>query len=288
MSRPARAPQDPRTPTLSVALITWNEEARLPTALASVRHLADEIVVVDSGSTDGTEAVARAWADRFEVREWDGFGHQKARAMGLATGDWVLSLDADEAISDELADEIRRVLRDPGSTVGYWMHLKTWMLGRWFGTRGWWREWKLRLARRDCLRVVNPQVHERLEVDGPTERLSGPLLHYHDRGLAHELDRIDRYSTLAAEQLLDRGEASPGPWTAVGRAFTYGLQRYLVQGSFLYGGAGAADAGLRALYGFLKYAKAWDRVRDRRDLSGAPDPSRAPAPGSPAAPRGKS
>lgn len=247
--------------TLSVTVITWNEEERLGRTLASVRDLADEIVVVDSGSTDGTEAVARGWADRFVVREWEGFGFQKARALELAEGDWVLLLDADEVVSPSLAGDIDGALRAPGHNAGYWIHLQTWMLGRWFGTRGWWREWKLRLARRDRMRMVNPLVHERVEVDGPTDRLEGPLLHYHDRGLAHELHRIDRYSTLAAEQLLDRRGRPPGPWTALARAWTYGLQRYVVQNSFLHGGAGVVDASLRALYGFMKYAKAWERGR---------------------------
>lgn len=252
--------------TLSVILITWNEEERLARTLDSVAW-ADEIVVVDSESTDGTASVARRYTDRFFVRPWEGFGRQKQRALELARGDWVLSIDADEVVSAELAGAIERVLAEPGEEVGYWIHFHTWMLGRWFGSRGWWREWKLRLSRRDRTRFENPLVHERIEVDGPTGRLPGPLLHYHDRGLHHELDRINRYSTLAARQLHREGRGGGGVLAPLLRALTYTGQRYFLQGGFLYGRAGVVDACLRGTYGFLKYAKHWDL--GRRERSGA-------------------
>ncbi len=251
-------------PRLSVILITLNEEKHLPRTLESVAW-ADEIVVVDSGSTDRTEAVARRYTDHFYVREWDGYGKQKERALSLASGEWVLSIDADEVVSLELRREIEEVLRAPDGDAGYEMRLHTWMMGRWLGTRGWYAEWKLRLFRRDLGGFAHSLVHERVEVDGAVGRLTGILRHYHDRGIRYEVDRMNRYSSLAARQLSKRGVTTRGIGAALLRGCTYFIQAYFVKGLVVYGRAGLTQSLLRGYYGFLKYAKLWEIGRSGPD-----------------------
>jgi len=220
-------------------------------------------VVVDSGSTDRTEEVARRFTDRFFRREWDGYGKQKQNALDRATGEWVLSIDADEVVTPELRASIEQALRDPGEWVGFRMELHTWFLDRWFGGRGWRRQWKMRLFRRGGARFSENRVHEGVVVDGPIGRLSGVLLHYHYRDMAHEVQKVNFYSTLAAQQLRAAGKRS-GPAAPVFRGAAHFGKTYLLQGGFLYGRAGFVEAALNGLYGFLKYAKLWDAPR--RDL----------------------
>jgi glycosyltransferase involved in cell wall biosynthesis len=277
MDSPGSGPSEGSEPSdgrarasLSVIVITRDEEERLGRTLESVAW-ADEIVVVDSGSTDETEAVARRYTDRFYVEPWEGFGRQKQRALERARGDWILSVDADEVVSPELRRSIEAVLRDPPGPriVGYRVRLHTRLFGRWFGTRGWDAEWKKRLFRRDRARFADTLVHEGIRLDGELGRLDGVLLHYHDRGMAYELQRIARYSELGARELHERGARS-GPVAAVLRGAIHFLKRYVVQGAFLYGRAGFADASLKGVYGYLKYAKLWDLGRRAREPEDPP------------------
>lgn len=245
------------TPGLSVILITWNEEARLARTLDSVTW-ADEVVIVDRGSTDGTEAVARRYTDRFYVREWPGYGEQKQRALELATGDWVLSLDADEVVAPALREGIQGVLAAPGDVVAYDLQRWTWYLGHWFGSRGWHREWQCRLFRRDRARFRPVAIHEGVEVDGPTARLrAGPLLHYSYRDIGHHLEKMRLYTGLAATQRRNRGRRD-NPLSAAGHGVAGFLREYIVQGGFLYGGAGLVAAWMGGTYAFLKHARAWE------------------------------
>lgn len=182
-------------PSISAILITRNEEERLGRALESVRW-ADEIVIVDGGSTDGTEAVARRYTDRFVVRcDWAGFGRQKQRALDLATSDWVLSIDADEEVTPELRAAIETAVARPGEPVGFQVVRYSYYLQHWFGRSGWRRDWILRLARRDGARFNDSVVHERARVDGPIGRLDGALLHYTHMDIDHQVRKFNRYST---------------------------------------------------------------------------------------------
>ncbi|MEX2529272.1 MAG: glycosyltransferase family 2 protein [Gemmatimonadota bacterium] len=260
--------------TLSVIMITLDEEKGVGRVLESVAW-ADQIVVVDSGSTDGTEEIVRRYTDHFHVAEWEGFGIQKQRALDRATGDWVLAIDADEEVSPELRRSIERVLAgggDPPGAAGYRVRMATWMHGAWLGTRGWYAEWKLRLFRREGARFVDRLVHEHVKLDGPVGRLDGPLLHLHDRGLSHELVRIDRYSTLGARDLYARGRGGGLRDSPFLRGGIHFLQRYFVHNGFLYGRAGLMEAALRGIYGFLKYAKLQELRREEagRHLPGLP------------------
>lgn len=272
-SAPA-SPRAGRRPALSVIVITLDEEENLGRALESVRW-ADEIVVVDSESTDGTERVARRYTDRFVVRPWKGQGRQKQRALELARGEWVLSLDADEEVTPELRRSIEAAVRDPGGRAGFEVGVHSYYLGHWFGRRGWRREdWKLRLFRRDRGRFSDHVIHEHARVDGPVGRLDGPLLHYPYRDMHDHIARMNRYTTHIARERHRRGERRGvvSPFLRGGAEF---LSNYLLRGGFLDGRSGLMGAGFAGMYTFLKHAKIWELGLP---ASGADPPSPAPSP----------
>ena len=176
--------------SLSVVIVTFNEEANLARTLASVAW-ADDIVVVDSGSTDRTREVAESFHARFFVEPWKGFAAQKNSALAKATGDWILSLDADEEVEPALADEIRAVLAANPSVAGFRIPRKNFFLGRWMKHGGFYPDPKLRLFRRGAGKFEDRMVHEDIRLDGTTARLQHHLLHHclsHARRLprAHE------------------------------------------------------------------------------------------------------
>lgn len=249
-------------PLLSVAIVTLNEADNLPRVLASVAW-ADEIVVVDSGSTDATRNIARSHGAVVETAPWPGDGPQKARALGTCRGRWVLLLDADEEVTPELAAEIRRTLRGEPGFVGYEIEMRTWHLGTWFGTRGWHRERHLRLARRDRARMTEAVVHGRLEVDGRVGRLRGRLLHYTYRDVSHHMAKMATYTDLKARQMYERGRRSTAAG-AVGHGLWRFLSGYLFQGGFLYGWPGLAADLLGAHGTLLSYLKLAELVAERR------------------------
>jgi glycosyltransferase involved in cell wall biosynthesis len=250
--------ESPR-PRLSVVVITRDEESQIGRALESVRW-ADEIVVVDSGSTDRTEEVALRFTDRFEYREWGGFGRQKQHALDLATGEWVLSIDADEEVTPALRRAIEAAIAAPDGAAGFRLQRHTSFFGAWFGARGWRREWRLRLFLRDRARFSDSEIHERVLLDGRVRRLDGALLHYHFRDLAHQVAKLNQYSTAGARQRFDRGRRG-GALQPVLRGASYFVKQYVLHGGFLYGRAGFLDAGMGAVYGFLTYAKLWELTR---------------------------
>lgn len=212
---------DPRLP-LSVSLITLNEEANLPRCLDSVRNLAAEIVVVDSGSTDRTAEIARAAGAVFISQPWQGFGKQKNLSLERCTQPWVLCLDADEAVSPELATSIRRALRGKPAANGFQINRRTFFLGDWIW-HAWYPEWRLRLVRRDTARWVGADPHPSLELTGDAEKLSGDLLHYSYANLREYFERTVRYARTSADNLERRGERCRwyhlvfSPWFALGK-----------------------------------------------------------------------
>ena len=183
-------------PRLSVILITRNEAANIAGCLASV-EFAEEWVVVDAGSTDATAEIARAHGARVVVTDdWPGFGVQKGRALALANGRWVLSIDADERVTPELAAEIQRVLAaDAADPSAYELSRLSNFCGQWMRHGDWYPDRVLRLFRRGAGRFTEDQVHERLEVAGRVGRLRGELLHDSMPTLHGALDKLNRYST---------------------------------------------------------------------------------------------
>jgi glycosyltransferase involved in cell wall biosynthesis len=267
VSSPARAPR------LSAFLIVHDEERYLPGCLDSLRGLADEIVVLDDGSSDRTVEIARAAGARVEHREFDDFGHQKQAALALARGEWVLSIDADERVTPELAEEIRRVLADPAAADGYWIRREILYLGARLRHGGAGSDWVLRLARRGRTRFALLPVHEHLLVDGPTRRLRGTMDHLKYRTLDEHIRTMNRYTTVIAERKRERGGRFQ-PWHLL-RIHWELFVRLVVKLGILDGRAGIVWAGMAAFYGFLKYAKMWPGVLDAREREGESRPGRA-------------
>lgn len=261
-------------PRLSVIVITKNEASRLRRCLASV-PFADELVVVDSGSTDGTQAIARELGARLiETPDWPGFGPQKSRALAAASGDWVLSLDADEWLSDELAAQIRQVIEAQppagAAPVGWGMNRLSSFCGQWMRHGGWYPDRVERLFRRGSARFSDDRVHERLRIDGPVGHLRGDLLHESMPTLANSLDKLNRYSSGRALDLRLRGRRG-GLGRAIGHGFWAFVRTYLLRRGFLDGRLGFVLAVHNAEASYYRYLKMW------LDAAGPAGPADPPA-----------
>lgn len=238
---------------LTVTLITRDEESDMPRALASVAGIADEIVVVDSGSRDRTCDVARAAGAKVVTRDWTDYSDQKNFAASLAAHDWILNLDADEEPDPRLRTSLAQWKDTQPEAVAYWMRRKACYLGRWILHSGWYPDPKLRLYRKDKARFVGT-VHESLTVEGPTAWLEGELLHYTMNTLEDHLRKTRRYSALSARQLAQSGRRGwllyflfAPPWEF--------FRRFLLQQGFLDGTRGILIAAVSTYYVFLKYWK---------------------------------
>jgi len=261
MTAPPRA-------TLAACIIAFNEEDRIGGCLDSVAW-ADEIIVVDSGSTDRTAAIAREKGARVIVRDWPGYVAQKNFALGQAAADWALSVDADERVTAELAAAIRGLLAAPGEGVaGASVPRRTWYLDRWIRHGGWYPDRRVRLVRRGRGRWEGGHVHECLVAEGAVRALEGDLLHLTYRGLADQLRTIDRYTTEAARGLAERGARGALGGMIVNPPLKF-LKMYLLKAGFLDGLPGFISAVMGGYYVFLKYAKLWELRRRERDATGA-------------------
>jgi glycosyltransferase involved in cell wall biosynthesis len=238
---------------LTVTVITYNEASHIADALASVAW-ADEIIVVDSHSTDGTASIAKGRATRVEVRDWPGYSAQKNYAADLASNDWVLSLDADERVSPALADEIRTLMSAGPAASGYRVPRVSWYLGRWVRSTDWYPDYQLRLYDRRAGRWNGRRVHESVRVSGPTGQLRHELLHYPYRDISDHLETMDRYTTLAAEQWAEEGRRASAWQALVYPRLTF-LRNYILKGGFRDGKTGLVISLLNSEYVFLKYAK---------------------------------
>jgi glycosyltransferase involved in cell wall biosynthesis len=246
-------------PRLSVVIVTRNEEARLRPGLESVAW-ADEIVVVDAGSEDKTTAIAREFTDRVVVRPWPGYAAQKNAGLDLATGDWALSLDADEVVSPELRAEIAGILASDGPADGYAVPRRNIFWGRWVRHGGLYPDWQVRLFRRGRGRFVERAVHESVRVEGRVTRLAGHLEHRSYADVSDFLARADRYSTLAAEEAVARGRRA-GVADLVLRPLGRFLGMYVVGRGFLDGWRGFLLSALYAYYVLIRSAKIWEKTR---------------------------
>ena len=246
---------------LSVTVVAKNEAADLGAALASVAW-ADEIVVVDSHSTDETVAIARQYTDRVVVHDWLGHIEQKNYAASLASHDWILSLDADERVTPELADEIRSTLAaDPGHAA-FRIPRVTWHLGRWVRSTDWYPDFQDRLYDRRQARWTGRYVHEALTRNGSSGQLRGEIQHYAYRDIADHLETIDRYTTLAARQMHEDGRRA-GFLELAGHPPLAFLRNYIARGGIRDGVPGFIISSMNAYYVFLKFAKLWEMDRTR-------------------------
>ena len=244
-------------PRLSVVVITLNEEDRIRECLASVSW-ADELIVVDAGSEDKTVTLAREFTDHVVLRAWDGFAAQKNFGIEQATGDWILSLDADEQVEPALRDEIRAVVAAPDACAGYRIARRNIMWERWIRHGRLYPDWQLRLFRRGRGRFVDRAVHESVQVDGEVGRLRAALLHRSYRDVSDFLRRADRYATLAADDWTRRGRAFHASSLVTAPLGRF-LSMYVVHRGFLDGWRGFLLAVLYAYYVFIRSAKIWER-----------------------------
>ena len=244
-------------PLLSVIVIVHNEEAHLDACLASVREIADEIIVLNDGSTNASVAIATRHGARVGVRPFDDFGRQKQAALDLATGSWVLSIDANERVTPALAREIAQIVRREDAAEGYWIRRTMVYLGQRLRFGGAGSEWILRLARRGRTRFAPLPVHEHLIIEGRTDRLSGALDHIKYRSLREHIDTINRYTELAAAR--KREAARHFSIAHVLRIPWELFSRLVLRMGILDGRAGVIHATMAAFYAFVQYAKLWRR-----------------------------
>jgi glycosyltransferase involved in cell wall biosynthesis len=242
-------------PTLSVILITRNEEVNLRDCLASLGGLAQQIVVVDTASTDGTIGIAREFgATIAQPADWPGFGPQKNRALDLATGDWVLSLDADERLTPELRAEITAVLANPENEHCFAIPRLSWYCGRFIRHSGWNPDFVDRLFRRGTARFSDDLVHERLIPSGSVKKLKNHMLHYSFMNYSQVLQKIDRYSSASAEQAFAKGKRS-SPLAAIGHGAWSFFRTYFIRLGFLDGPQGFSLALANAQGSYYRYMK---------------------------------
>ena len=245
--------------SLSVVIITLNEAANLPRTLASVSGLG-EIVVVDSGSTDGTVEIAEQAGARVFSEPWKGFGAQKNSAIAKATGEWILSLDADEEVSAELAQEIAALLAGEPELAAYRIPRLNHFLGSPLRHGGYWPDEKLRLFRRGSATFEERPVHETMRSDGPVGTLKGHLIHHCYPTIEDYVEHMNRYSTIGAQALVAAGKARPGwawlVWNAVLNPVATFVYNYFFRLGFLDGRAGLLQHLNHSMYVHWKYAKA--------------------------------
>ncbi|BBJ00628.1 glycosyl transferase family 2 [Ferrigenium kumadai] len=243
---------------LSVILITKNEAANIRACLDSVAW-ADEIIVVDSGSTDGTTAIARDFTQHVYEHDWPGFGPQKNRALDYATGEWVLSLDADERVTPELRAEITAVLASPRAE-GYRIPRLSSFCGRFMHHSGWRPDYVLRLFRRDKGRFSDALVHEAVQVHGRVEDLKHDLLHFSYRDFDDVLAKLNGYSSAGSEMLQRRGKRG-GLASALFHGLWAFIRTYFLRAGFLDGREGFMVAIMNAENSYYRYIKLWLKQR---------------------------
>jgi glycosyltransferase involved in cell wall biosynthesis len=246
-------------PKLSVTIITLNEAEHIGAAIGSVAW-ADEVIVVDSRSTDGTPDIARAKGARVVVRDWPGYVEQKNFAASIASNDWILSLDADERISPQLADEIRRLLDQGPDRAAYRAPRVTFHLGRWIRTTDFYPDYQARLYDRTRARWQGRYVHESVTADGPVGYLRADIEHYSFRDLRDQVDRLNHYTTLSARQMHENGRRS-GPWHVLVQPPAAFLRNYVLRRGFLDGTPGLLISLVNSYGVFLKFAKLWELER---------------------------
>jgi glycosyltransferase involved in cell wall biosynthesis len=287
---------------LSVVIITYNEEENIQRTLESVQSLVEggrgEIIVVDSGSTDRTVEIARSFKAKIFVEPWKGFAAQKNSAIEKASGDWILSLDADEALDADLQKTLAELLealvlyeklrgeganpvmvgdaraeiekyvdgKGAGELLGLWVKRKNFFLGRWIKHGGYWPDPKLRLFKKGSGAFEDRAVHEDLKVTGRTATIKrGALLHYAYPTLAAYIEHMNRYSSLGAEMAVAKGRRGFSPFDIILRPLWTILYNYWLRLGFLEGREGILLHYFHAMYVSLKYAKVWELTRKRRN-----------------------
>ncbi len=241
---------------ITVTMITLNEEEKIARAIKSVEW-ASEIIVVDSGSTDKTREIAEALGAKVLIHAWEGYGQQKNFAQDQAAYDWVLNLDADETVSGELTQEIRKILNESAmhqpEAMGYLIPRKTFYLGRWIQYGGWYPNYLVRLAHRRHARWTEPNVHEELQVQGTLHKIEAPLLHDAFSSIEDQILTNLRFSRLGSEDLRRKGKR-PSILRLILKPIGKFFETFLLKRGFLDGLPGFIISVNAAHSMFLKYA----------------------------------
>jgi glycosyltransferase involved in cell wall biosynthesis len=249
---------------ISATIITFNEEANIRDACQSLTW-ADEIVVVDSGSTDKTREIAEDCGARVITRDWPGFAAQKQFATQQTRNDWIFSLDADERVSNELKSSIAKLSEDTEEKLadGYRIPRRSYYQGRWIKGGGWYPDWQLRLFRKSRGHWEPRHIHESVKLDpgARVEKLSGDILHYSVRDSAHHHRMIgERYAPLAAQQMFAEGRHT-SPLNIAAAAPAAFVRSYILKGGFRDGVAGLTIASFAAHHAFLKHIMLWEKQK---------------------------
>ena len=245
------------TPKLSITIITFNEEKNIRDCLESIKW-ADEIIVVDSFSTDRTVEICKKYTQKVIQRKWSGFLKQKKFAQEQATGEWILNLDADERLSPEAATEIKKeIINSTPDVNGFVFHRQSYYLGRWIKHGGWYPDAKLRLIRKDSGSWHGESLHEKLVCNGKVKYLKGKILHYVYRDISHQLETVDSFSRISADIWLKKGKRFKLLLLLTKPSISF-LTTYIWKGGILDGMPGLIISVITSYYVFLKYAKLWE------------------------------
>jgi glycosyltransferase involved in cell wall biosynthesis len=247
---------------LSVVIITFNEEGNLARCLNSVSW-AEEIVIVDSFSQDRTKEVASDFTDKIYDKQWPGFGPAKQFAVEKTSNEWVLSVDADEEVSLELKEQIRRALNSDSEVDGYYLCRQSYFLGKWIRHGGWYPDYVLRLFRKNKAEFTDSKVHEKLTLKGKSAYLNGTLFHYTDPDLESYLAKMNRYTSLSAEELYTEDRRS-NLMDILFRPVAIFFKMYILKLGFLDGIQGFLLATYSSIHVLTKYTKLWHLGRVKR------------------------
>lgn len=244
---------------ISVITITYNEERNITDCLESVKW-ADEVIIVDAHSSDHTREIAQRYTNKIYQTKWVGYSEAKSFALNYVINDWVLWIDADERVTPELAREIQTLLKFPNTFAGYEVGRKAYFLGRWIQYCGWYPGYVVRLFKRGGAQFTSSKVHEKINLNGPIGRLKNDLIHLTDDTLYHYFNKFNRYTTLAAQELLQAGKKFSLYDILIRPLFMF-IKMYFVRLGFLDGMHGLILSMLSSAYVFTKYAKLWDIAR---------------------------
>ena len=246
---------------LSVTIITLNEEQNIRDALESVKW-ADEIVVVDSGSTDRTVDICKEYTDKVFYNKWPGYIAQKNLAIDKARHNWILSIDADERVTPELVSEIKEVLKEPKADA-YYVPRHVFYLGSWINHSGWYPDYKVRLFRRDKGRWGGIDPHDTVIVNGEINYLKGDLIHYSFRDISHHINTMNNFTTIASKEYIKLGKRFRFRDMLFRPLFMF-FKSYILKQGFRDGLAGVIIAVTAGYHVFVKYAKLWELSRTQR------------------------
>ena len=248
---------------ISVYVIAYNDEPNMRACLESVAGWGDELIVVDSHSTDQTAVISREFTEKVYQVDFKGFGDLRNQAVAFTTHEWVFSLDSDERMTPELKEEIRLLLERGPEADAYFVPRKNYFLGRWIKHCGWYPDYRQpQLFRKARFRYREELVHESFDCDGPVGHLKHPALQYPFRDIDHYVAKQERYSDLMARRMMERGKRFSSH-QLISHPLGAFLKMYLQRVGFLDGMPGLILSGLYAYYTFMKYAKFWELDRDR-------------------------